>query len=144
LKEFSIKLGGQDRRIRYTSLDAVKLFNLFGKPLARLLREDVWALNAAGKVTAETRPDVVLALLHIGMQHDVRQITFEKVAEWVDQHLEAGGDVAELTQVAVRAAYYSGIVIGRSVDLPDGELEGGKADGPAAETPRPAATKAAE
>lgn len=117
MKEFQITVGGSERRLRYTSKDGVLLYQRFGKPLHPLIRDDALGLGRDGKPTRETRPDVQVALLFLGLRHDLPRLTEDQLSEWIDLHLEEGGDLADLVSIASKAAYYSGIVLGRRLDI---------------------------
>lgn len=117
MKEFSITIGGRERRLRFTSRDAIDLYKAFGKPLVELVKYDLVGLDDENKQMRTTRPDVQIAFLHRGLRHDNPRLTEDQVIDWVDRHLEAGLDIEELTVPAGKAAYYSGIVFGKRVDV---------------------------
>ncbi len=151
MKEFFITIGGKERRLRYPSADGIRLYQRFGKPLRELVRGDLMGLDADNKAARDFRPDVQLAFLHLGLAHDIPRLTEDQVLAWIDKHLEDGSDLEDFMAIAAKAAFYSGIVIGRRLDIDveqekaQEQLSEGKA--PAAEettTPAPPTIPAAE
>ena len=118
MKEFSIRLGGEDRRLRYTPGDGIQLYRDFGKPLEHLVRGDILGgFDDEGEPRNEFRPDAQATFLRLGLAHDLPRLTEKQLLDWIDEHFAGGGSMWELVWPAAKAAYYSGIVLGRSVDL---------------------------
>lgn len=117
MKTFTVVLGGAERRLRYTSPDAIALHKRFGRPLAQLIREDVLGVDADGNAARAFNPEAHVALLHLGLAHDIRRLDEAQVLAWLDELLAEGGDLETVVAEAAKAAYYSGIVYGRRVDI---------------------------
>lgn len=87
------------------------LFKRFGRPLTRLFLEDCLGLKD-GAWTGDVNPEVQVAVLAVGLKVDE-----EKVYTWLDGLLQAGKPLGDVILPAIKAAFYSGIVNGRSLDL---------------------------
>lgn len=126
MKVYEVEIGGKVRPLRYTSKAGVALFKRFGRPLTRLFLED--CLGLRDKVwTGDVNPEAQIAVLATGLRVDE-----DKVCDWLDGLLKAGKPIADLLGPAIKAAFYSGIVNGKSLDLDevtkDAEDEAGKAE----------------
>ncbi len=118
MKEFTVKLGGENRRLRYTPLDAVQLYKEFPKPPEQLVREDVLGgFDEEGNPRSQFHPPAQMRFLHLGLANDLPRLTERQLSEWLEKHLEEGGTIYELVWTAAKAAYYSGVVVGYKVDL---------------------------
>lgn len=125
MKEFFVTIGGKERRLRYTPRDAIELYKAFQKPLSHLVRLDVLGgFDAKNNSLGDYRPDAQVLFLRVGLAHDIPQLTEDRVLDWIETHLLASGNIWDLVWPAAKAAYYSGIVLGRSVNL---EADEGKA-----------------
>lgn len=113
-KTFDVRLPDKPERprpLRYTSADGVALFKRFGRPLHALFMEDV-AGYRDGKATAQFNPEAQVAVLAAGLK-----MPEERVSELLDKHLAMGGEAGDLLVPCIKAAFYSGILTGKSVDL---------------------------
>jgi hypothetical protein len=145
MKRFSIRLGGQERPVRYTPGDGIQLYKEFGRPLEPLIREDVLGgFDEGGEPRNEFRPDVQAVFLRLGLSHDAPRLTEKGLLDWIEEFLEAGGNMWELVWPAAKAAYYSGIVLGRSVDLEERARLAAEGKGEPTPPSPPAAIPAAE
>lgn len=111
MKVYEVEIGGKVRPLRYTSKDGVALFKRFGRPLTRLFLEDCLGLKA-GEWTSDVNPEVQIAVLAVGLKVDE-----EKVYTWLDGLLQSGKPIGDVMAPAIKAAFYSGVVNGRSLDL---------------------------
>ena len=122
MKEYVITIGGKERRLRYTPRDAIELYKAFSKPLGHLVRQDVLGgFDAENNSLGDYRPDAQVLFLRVGLAHDIPRLTEDQVLNWIEAHLAEGGNIWDLVWPAAKAAYYSGIVLGRSLDLEDDE-----------------------
>ena len=145
MKEYFVNLGGQDRRLRYTPKDGVDLYRKFGKPLRALFEFDVlggFASDGAG--LANYNPDAQVAVLLAGLSHDEKRLTEEKLCGWIEEHYASGGTMWDLAHVASKAAYFSGIVLGRSVNIEDDIKTAGKGQPETTPPTTPATVPASE
>lgn len=126
MKEFVVDLGGKERRLRYTSRDAIALYKRFGRPVPALLLEDVWGLREAPEgpdgqkahvFTAHVNPEAQAAVLCLGLRQSEPRITEEMLLSWLDAFIEDGGNTHDLVTVAVKAFFYSGAANGKRTDL---------------------------
>lgn len=152
-KDFYVEIGGKSRLLRYRTRQAIELKARFGRPLIRLLREDVMGLVAEpdpkqpGKtvyvVAGTTDPEVQVAFLHAGLVHNNPRLTEPQVIDWIDQHMEAeGATMGDLIEPVWKAVFMSK-VLGYQLDMDaeaakaaadseaSGPSEGGKAPEPA-------------
>jgi len=118
MKEFTIRLGGADRRLRYTPRDAIEIYKAFQKPLSELVHNDVLGgFDEEGNPRNAYRPDAQAVFLRVGLAHELPRLSENALLDWIEEHLTGGGSLWDLVWPAAQAAYYSGIVLGRSVDL---------------------------
>jgi hypothetical protein len=144
MKEFTIRLGGEERRLRYTPGDGIQLYKEFGKPLEHLVREDVLGgFEEEGEPRNEFRPDAQASFLRLGLAHDLPRLGERQLLDWIEEHLAGGGNIWDLVWPAAKAAYYSGILLGRSVDL-DERIRAKAAEGKAEAASSPTTVPAAE
>lgn len=146
MKEFFVTLGGEERKVRFTSADGKALKRRFGKPLRELFFKDVLGCDDAGRMQGTYDLEALHAAITLGINAaNRRKVSEDQVSGWCDEHMspEAGGNLVEIAIPVVEAAFYSGIVVGRSVDLRfESGAEGeGKEQPPA---PGPETVKAAE
>ncbi len=140
MKEFTVRLGGEERRLRYTPGDGIQLYKEFSKPLEHLVRNDVLGgFDDEGEARNEFRPDAQATLLRLGLSHDLPRLTEKQLLDWIEEHLAGGASMWELVWPAAKAAYYSGIVLGRSVDLEERIKKAKEAEGKAQPAPSPPA-----
>lgn len=131
MKVFEVELGGKRRQLRYTPADGVALWKRFNRPLTKLLLEDCLGLRD-GKPTTDFNPEAQLAVLAVGLKSEDAT-----VGKWLEQAQYGKPEVSigDFLGVAVKAAFYSGIVNGRSIDLDEiktaAEDDEGKAQEPA-------------
>lgn len=139
MREFTVELGGQQRKLRYTTTDAIALKKRFGKPAGRLCTQDVLGRGPDGKRNGDIDPEAQVALVALGLSHEGTRFSDDQVAEWFDEHMLAGKPIGEILQEAVNAAFYAGICTGSSVDLKklveEAEAEAAKAKGAKATPP---------
>lgn len=110
-KQYFVKLGGQERLLKYGSLDRVALVKRFDRPFAKIFQDDIIA-NTTGEADLEAQ----VATLTLGLRRaSGKPISEETVYGWVDDHLQAGGSIVELMSKVTRAITISGI-LGSSVD----------------------------
>lgn len=113
MKVFEVELGGKRRQLRYTPADGVALWRRFNRPLTKLLLEDCLGMRD-GKGTTDWNPEAQMAVLAVGLKADESQ-----VLKWLEtaQYGRPEVSIGDFLGVAVKAAFYSGIVNGRSIDL---------------------------
>lgn len=117
MKKFVVNVGGRERTLKYKTAEARDLKNRFGKPLLRLLREDVMGLDAEGNSTGNTDLEVQIAFLHAGLRHDNPRLTEETVSKWIDDRLETEDrGMGPLVGPIWACVFYSGI-LGYSLDV---------------------------
>lgn len=138
MKTFEIEFltsEGAPRRfeVRFGMIAARALHQRFKQPLRELFIHSVLGADDRGRVLRAWDPEVQLAALAAGISGGGTPVVEERVAPWVDAHIAAGGDVMTLVLPLVKAAFYSGIVTGRSQDLDAAaEQEEGQGAGKAA------------
>lgn len=115
-KVYEIEIGGKTRALRYEFADARALARRFKAPLSKLLQEDalgLWNLTSAD-------PEFQVAFVAAGIHRDLRLPVEEvevKVEGWFTQACAPGGPgIGAWVLGAFKAALYSGVVHGRSVD----------------------------
>lgn len=144
MREFFVEIGGKSRRVRYTSSDGRALYRQFEKPLNKLFMDDVLGLHkdpsdGRMRLGGTVNPEAQFAVLMTGLKHDQPSLTDEMLDSWIDAHLDAGLPMGDLVGPAVKAAYFKGVVTGRSLDLDEIEKnvveEQGKGPEPAPVTP---------
>lgn len=128
MKEFTVEIGDRERRLRFASRDAIELKRRFGKTPSVLLFTDTLGLDEDGKRKPMLMdPEVQVAVLFHALRRGGSKVTEEQVLDWVDQHLEKGGELGDLVVPAAKCALYSGAITGRQIDLDAGAEEPGKA-----------------
>ncbi len=116
MKEFTVTLGGKDRRVRYTSRDGVALEKKFEKPVPTLLLHDLVG-QVGGKVDVTLyRREVQVHVLFLGLLHDWPKLIEEQVYDLVDAELLKGRTIRDIVWNAYKAALYAGLT-GRSIDV---------------------------
>ena len=114
-REVFVKLGGEDRRLRFTTREGIELKRRFNKTPKRLLHEDI-APSANGRPTLDFDPEVVVAALFLGLRHELRRKESEvTVEQWFDVACKAGEAVLIVNQL-VDAIMLDGIT-GQSIDF---------------------------
>lgn len=150
-KTFSIEFAGKTRPLRFTSKDGISLYKRFGRPLAKLLMEDcmgarfdergqlVTGSDSKVVMGGDTNPEAQAVVIYAGLASTFPKLTEEKFLEQLDLHIASGGTMADWLWPAVKAAFYSGIVNGQSLDLEAAaekktDDEGGEGKDPLSET----------
>lgn len=136
--EFRSTEGQQPRRfeVRFGMLAARELHKQFARPLRDLFLRDVLGADELGRVTRSWDPQVQLSVIASGIAGGGTPVAVERVAAWIDDHIARGGDLMEIVTPVTKAAFYAGIVTGRSQDLDaQAEQEEGRGKGKARTPP---------
>lgn len=106
----------RERRVRYTSKDGIALQRRFGRSVAVLIQECLVGQSDDGVDTKLYDREVQIAVLHLGLAHDMPKVLEDQVVEWVDAELIAGRTIRDVVWPAYKAAMYAGL-LGRSIDV---------------------------
>lgn len=113
-KTFSVRLGGQERPLRFTVQDAIALGQRFGDDFKVLFFRDIFV---RGKGPSQSgRIEVQTAFLAACIRRAAPKVTEDFVLEWIDKHFDEGGKLTELTGPAIRCAFWSGLVLNERLD----------------------------
>lgn len=136
MKQFHVTLGGQERRLRFTSSDAKTVRRRLNTTFVPAVRAAI-AMDADGKAHPEQGLDfeALVVLLALGLGHDDVAVTEEKAGELLDAFIAEGGNAWKVGEVIGLAAFYAGLMTGSSVDIDARVEELGKETPPTAETP---------
>ena len=159
-KQFKVNLGGQERNLAFAFDDAEMLAREFPqdakeKGLGGLVIEDVLGFaqvadpDLPSKKTYafvnrfNPRARKVLLFLELQRANPREKITEQRVGTWLNEHLQAGGNLFEIAYAAACCAFYSGAITGHQYDL---EAELGDAAGELGkgQTQQPPTVQAAE
>jgi hypothetical protein len=145
MKEFTVSLGGRERRVRYTSKDGIALEKAFGKSVPLLLQHDLVGQQGGRIDVTLYRREVQVRVLFLGLVHDWPKLIEDQVYDLVDAELLKGRTIRDIVWNAYKAALYAGLT-GRSIDvdtvveaLAEDEKAAGDTEGNA-EAPGPSAS----
>jgi hypothetical protein len=138
MKEYTVVLGGTERKLRFNSFDGVALYKRFKRPLQELLWQGVLGYGRDGQIGAGFDPEVQIAVLTAGLVRGGTRCNEDMVTQWFDTHLQAGKASGDLLWPAVKAFFYSGAATGVQVDLEELAEQVGKTTSPVATDSAPA------
>ncbi len=116
MKEYSVRLGGKDRRLFYDTKarrDIEHAFAFQGQPAKMLeLVQSHFRPDQAGSY------EVQVVMLWAGIRNSKRGLTAEETGLWLTAELKAGKHIAEFIVPALRAIGASGC-LGFTFELPE-------------------------
>ncbi len=126
MKDYHVVLGGKERRLRYRSRDRIEVEAALNRPgsspsdrdwrsMHQILRHDVMGLDENNEPTGRTSLRAQAYFLWVGIRHEAPGVTLEQVLDWIDEHLPQ--PIGALIDPVWKAAFYSGVVLGFSLDI---------------------------
>lgn len=131
-KTYSVTLGGQERRLKFTIDDAVTLGREFkeelkGRSLNAFMFEDVLGFASVDDPDVKDKkgyawvnqfnPRARIAVLGLALRRGGTKASDAHVSDWLDAHADNGGNILALVMPAVFAAYYGGAITGARIDI---------------------------
>lgn len=124
-REVFVNLGGADRRLRFSATrDGIALQKRCGKKPGEVVDQDILPTvdvqGPDGKMRRRPSfyysPEAVAFALYLGLHHDDKTVTEEKVLDWMDEAIAVPNGMLVILNQLFDALMISGIT-GKSVDL---------------------------